>query len=118
MRAELRRFACDCAERVLSIYEDRYAKDGRLRDAIAVARRFADAVASSAELVRKAVDRHAISPLHQTLVCHALDRCKVAQERAGRRPAWRRHLIFDNRGRASAFGWFLGSSIGTSRLQR
>jgi immunity protein 5 of polymorphic toxin system len=50
VRAELRRFACDCAERVLSLYEDLYPKDGRLRDAIAVARRFADAAASSAEL--------------------------------------------------------------------
>ena len=50
VRAELRRFACDCAERVLSLYEDLNPKDGRLRDAITVARRFADAAASSAEL--------------------------------------------------------------------
>lgn len=63
LRAELRRFACDCADRVRSLYEDRYPRDGRLRDAIAVARRFADAAASTEELqaalalVRDAADR-------------------------------------------------------------
>src|ERR1700722_9957755 len=48
VRAELRGFGCDCAERVLSIYEHRYPKDDRLRRAIDVARRFADAAASIA----------------------------------------------------------------------
>jgi hypothetical protein len=50
VRAELRGFACDCAERVLSLYDDLYPKDTRLRDAITVARHFANADASSAEL--------------------------------------------------------------------
>ena len=50
VRSELRRFACDCAERVLSIYEDRYPKDDRLRQAIDVARRFARDDASANEL--------------------------------------------------------------------
>lgn len=49
-RFELRRFACDCAERVLSIYEDRYPNDDRLRQAIEVARRFADGAASAEDL--------------------------------------------------------------------
>ena len=62
VRAELRRFACDCAARVLSLYEDRYPKDGRLRAAIDAARRFAEGVASAEELqvalvlVREAAD--------------------------------------------------------------
>ncbi len=50
VRCELRRFACDCAARVLSIYEDRYPNDGRLRQAIDVARRFARDDASANEL--------------------------------------------------------------------
>jgi hypothetical protein len=50
VRSELRRFACDCAERVLSIYEDRYPNDDRLRRAIDVARRFAGGGASAEEL--------------------------------------------------------------------
>jgi len=62
VRAELRRFACDCAARVLSLYEDRYPEDGRLRAAIDAARRFAEGVASAEELqaalvlVREAAD--------------------------------------------------------------
>lgn len=49
VRSELRRFACDCAERVLSIYEGRYPNDDRLRRAIDVARRFARDDASANE---------------------------------------------------------------------
>jgi hypothetical protein len=50
VRAELRRFACDCAERVLTIYEDRHPRDGRLRHAVHAARRFAGGQASAEEL--------------------------------------------------------------------
>jgi len=50
VRSELRRFACDCAERVLAIYEDRYPHDDRLRRAIDIARRFAAGGASIEEL--------------------------------------------------------------------
>jgi hypothetical protein len=62
VRSELRRFACDCAERVLSIYEERYPRDDRPRHAIDAARRFASGEASAEELqaalagVRNAAD--------------------------------------------------------------
>lgn len=39
---EFRLFACDCAERVLHLYEARYPGDTRPRDAIEMARRFAN----------------------------------------------------------------------------
>ena len=39
---ELRLFACDCAEEVLPIFERAYPGDTRPRDAIAVARRYAE----------------------------------------------------------------------------
>jgi hypothetical protein len=44
-------FACDCAERVLPLFEKRYPNDRRPRTAIEVARKFADGKASKAELV-------------------------------------------------------------------
>jgi hypothetical protein len=50
VRSELRRFACDCAERVLAIYEDLHPQDDRLRRAIDIARRFAEGGASLDEL--------------------------------------------------------------------
>ena len=45
-----RLFACDCAERVLSIFEDKYPGDSRPRTAIEVSRRFAVGDASRASL--------------------------------------------------------------------
>ena len=45
-----RLFACDCAERVLPIYEKDYPKDKRPRQAIEVARRYAEGKASDSEL--------------------------------------------------------------------
>ena len=46
-----RLFACDCAERVLYIYEDKYPKDNRPRFAIQVARLFARDKATPEELI-------------------------------------------------------------------
>src|SRR3990167_9022380 len=46
----VRLFACDCAERVLTIFENEYPSDTRLREAIRVARLFADGEASENEL--------------------------------------------------------------------
>lgn len=46
-----RLFACDCAERVLHLYEDKHPDDSRPRDAIAVARRFAVGNATRDELL-------------------------------------------------------------------
>ena len=43
-------FACDCAERVLPIYEKRYPDDNRPRHAIEVARLYADGKATEEEL--------------------------------------------------------------------
>jgi hypothetical protein len=45
-----RLFACDCAERVLPIYEKKYPDDKRPREAIAVSRRYADGKATKEEL--------------------------------------------------------------------
>lgn len=47
-----RLFACDCAERVLPLFESKYPNDARLRNAITVSRRFALGSASYAELAR------------------------------------------------------------------
>ena len=46
----MRLFACDCAERVLANFEERYPDDKRPREAIAVARRFANGEATREEL--------------------------------------------------------------------
>ena len=45
-----RLFACDCAERVLPLYEAKHPDDPRPRNAIAVARRYAMGEATSMEL--------------------------------------------------------------------
>jgi hypothetical protein len=45
-----RLFACDCAERVLYLFEARYPGDGRPRKAIEIARRYADGKAAVEEL--------------------------------------------------------------------
>jgi len=45
-----RLFACDCAERVLHLYEARYPDDDRPREAIRVARAFANGAATEDEL--------------------------------------------------------------------
>ena len=50
MRAELRLFACDCAERVLHLYESQYPGDERPRRAIQTARDHARGQATAAEL--------------------------------------------------------------------
>ena len=47
---ELELFRCDCAERVLPIFEDEYPGDSRPRAAIETARRFADGEATTMEL--------------------------------------------------------------------
>ncbi len=47
---ELRLFACDCAERVLYIFEREHPNDKRPRAAIEVSRRFADGKATMTEL--------------------------------------------------------------------
>jgi hypothetical protein len=44
-------FACDCAERILHLYEPVYPNDKRPRTAIEVARRFAEGKASEEEMV-------------------------------------------------------------------
>lgn len=45
-----RLFACDCAERVLYLFEARYPDDGRPRKAIEIARRYAEGKAAVEEL--------------------------------------------------------------------
>lgn len=47
---DLRLFACDCAERVLYLYETQRPSDTRPTEAIAVARRFANGQATQGEL--------------------------------------------------------------------
>ena len=48
--SKLRLFACDCAEQALPLYERDYPDDKRPRQAIAVARRFANGEATREEL--------------------------------------------------------------------
>jgi hypothetical protein len=43
---EIRLFACDCAESVLHVFENKYPDDNRPRNAIEVARRFANGEAT------------------------------------------------------------------------
>ena len=50
LRADLRMFACDCAERVLYLYERKFPGDDRPRRAIQVARNHAYGRATAAEL--------------------------------------------------------------------
>ena len=47
---EIRLFACDCAERVLPLYEKQYPNDKRPRRAIEMARKFANRQATQDEL--------------------------------------------------------------------
>ena len=47
---EIRLFTCDCAERVLFLYEEKYPQDKRPRVAIETARRYADGQATAREL--------------------------------------------------------------------
>ncbi len=47
---EIRLFACECAESVLHIFEEKYPDDKRPRNAIEVARRYANSEASEEEL--------------------------------------------------------------------
>ena len=46
----MRLFACDCAERVLHLYEEKYSDDKRPRHAIEIARRYVNGEASKDEL--------------------------------------------------------------------
>ena len=50
IRSDLRLFACDCAERVLYLYETAYSADDRPRKAIQIARNYAQGRATAAEL--------------------------------------------------------------------
>ena len=52
----VRLFACDCAKRVLHIFEEKYPEDKRPRKAIEVARKHAKGEAAEAELKEAAVD--------------------------------------------------------------
>jgi len=47
---DIRLFACECAERVLPLYETKYPNDNRPRQAIETARRFANGQATLAGL--------------------------------------------------------------------
>jgi len=51
-------FACDCAERVLPLFEKRYPNDKRPRHAIKTARLFAEGKASKSELANAASDAY------------------------------------------------------------
>ena len=50
MDKEIRLFACDCAESVLHIFEEKYPDDKRPRNAIEVSRKFANGEATIEEL--------------------------------------------------------------------
>jgi len=83
IRSELRLFACDCAERVLHLYEREYPADDRPRRAIQVARDHAYGRATTAEfraaliLARSAADA---APSGSAARCAALSACGSASE--------------------------------------
>ena len=54
-----RLFACDCSERVLPIFEKQYPEDKRPRQAIEVARRFANGKATLKEIEAASLAAHA-----------------------------------------------------------
>lgn len=53
---EIRLFACDCAESVLYLFEEKYPYDNRPRNAIEVARKHANGNAINNELIKSARD--------------------------------------------------------------
>jgi hypothetical protein len=83
IRSELRLFACDCAERVLYLYEREYPVDDRLRRAIQIARDHAYGRATTLELrsalilARSAADA---APSGSAARCAALSASSGASE--------------------------------------
>jgi len=77
-----RLFACDCAERVLSLYEAKYPDDGRPRKGIEIARRYAEGKATVEEL---AAARDAAWAAAEAA---ALNASRAAALNASRAAAW------------------------------
>jgi hypothetical protein len=68
---EMRLFACDCAERVLPIFEEEYPNDNRPRQAIETARRFALGKATQEELATAEATARAIAAATATAAAEA-----------------------------------------------
>ena len=85
-----RLFACDCAERVISIYERDYPDDKRPRHAIEVARLFAAGKVSDSELAaaRDAARDAARAAARAAAWAAALDSARAAAWAAARDAAW------------------------------
>ena len=73
-----RLFACDCADHVLPIYEKAYPNDTRVRDCIAVVRRYADGAATESELATAAAHAYAAA----YAAAHATDAAAYATDAA------------------------------------
>jgi hypothetical protein len=81
-----RLFACDCAERVLYLFEARHPDDGRPRQAIEIARRYAEGKATVEELAaaRAAAWEAALNASRDA----GWDAAREAAEDAARAAAW------------------------------
>ena len=89
---EIRLFACDCAERVMPIYEKECPDDSRVRDCIETARRFAEGGATDGEL-RAAWDAAADAAWDAARAARAAawaarDAARAAAWAAARAAAW------------------------------
>jgi hypothetical protein len=80
-----RLFACDCAERVLYLFEARYPDDGRPRKAIEIARRYAEGKADVEEL---AAARDAAWATAEAAEGAVWDASRAAAEAAAWAAAW------------------------------
>ena len=80
-----RLFACDCAERVLHLYEEKYSDDKRPRHAIEIARRYVNGEASKDELYAAATAAWAAA---WTAAAAAWTAAWAAARDAARAAAW------------------------------
>lgn len=83
LRSDLRLFACDCAERVLYLYERAYPGDDRPRKAIQIARDHARGRATAAELRSALVlagNAEDAAPLGSAVRCAAGAACGTVNE--------------------------------------
>ena len=89
-----RLFACDCAERVLPLFERSYPNDSRPREAIETARRFANSQATAEELAAARVAARAVAWAAARAAAWAVawdaagDAARVAARDAARVAAW------------------------------
>ena len=109
-----RLFACDCAERVLPIYEKDYPKDKRPRQAIEVARRYAEGKASDSELAaaRAAAWAAARAAAWDAARAAAWDAARAAARDAAMDATWAAARAAERQWQAKRLMWYLGDECG------